>query len=178
MNRSNFNLNGHDYNLSHLNDRYWNLTQPASGDNEEKIYRIKIIFSCHCFTKGREDNDQPSLFYNEGREERTFCQTRYEASLQLLDHIYTLQNGYVFINDGGKKSRKQNYLKIPTATGNYEIYFTLSKSKDENADLNLFVQSAFFRTHGNARKLGKIRFTIAVYNTLIGKPVKAPPKHR
>lgn len=118
------------------------------------------------------------MLYCEKEEQRTFCLARYKASLTLRDHIVELQNGYVFINDGGKKSRKQNYLKIPTSTGNYEIYFTLSKSSDEKADLNLFVSSAFFRTHGNARKLGKVRFAVAVYNTVMGKPVKAPPKHR
>lgn len=178
MNRNKFNLNGVDYDLSHLNDYVWNLKQAASGDKPERNYRIKIIFSCHCFTKGRTETDLDSLLYSEKQEQRTFCLDRYKASLTLRDHIFELQNGYVFINDGGKKSRKQNYLKIPTSTGNYEIYFTLSKSSDERVDLNLFVQSAFLRTHGGAGKLGKIRFMIVVHKTLEGKPVKAPPKHR
>lgn len=178
MIRNAFNVDGKSYDLSHLNDVYWDLKQAATSDKAEITYQIKIIFSCHCFTKGLLEGAQSSLLYREKGEERTFCFERYKASLTLRDHLYELQNGYVFINDGGKKSRKQNYLKIPTSTGNYEIYFTLSKSTDEKADLNLYVQSAFFRTHGNAQKLGKIRFMVAVYNTVVGKPVKAPPKHR
>lgn len=178
MNRNAFNVNEEKYDLLHLNDYYWDLKQAASGDKPERNYRIKIIFSCHCFTKGIIEGKQTSLLYCEKEERRTFCLDRYKASLTLRDHIFELQNGYVFINDGGKKSRKQNYLKIPTSTGNYEIYFTLSKSSDKRADLNLFVQSAFLRTHGSAGKLGKIKFMIVVHNTQEGKQVKAPPKHR
>lgn len=178
MNRTEFNLNEKKYDLSHLNDYVWDLKQAASGDNPERNYRIKINFSCHCFTKGIVEGKQVSLLYCEKGERRTFCLDRYKASLTLRDHIFELQNGYVFINDGGKRSRKKNYLKIPTSTRNYEIYFTLSKSSYEGVDLNLFVSSAFFRTHGSAGKLGKIRFMIAVYNTVVRKTVKAPPKHR
>lgn len=178
MNRDKLYLNGEEHDLSHLDDCYWTLVQEATDSKPERNYIIKIIFSCHCFTKGREENDNSSLFYQEGSDKRTFCSIRYQQSHSLKSNIHSLQNGYVYINDGGKKSRKQNYLKIPTETGNYEIYFTLSKSSDDSADLNLYVQSAFFRTHGGARKLGKIRFTVAVFNTMNGKPVKAPPRHR
>ena len=176
MKRTETTLKDKVYDLSHLNRYTWLFTIPEKNGKPEQKYTILVDFGSHCFTKGHSEKHDQELNYTERNDLRTFCIDRHKESFELLSYIKAMETSFVFLNK--HKGQKQNYMRVPVASGNYEIYFKLTKSSSNNADLNLFVQSAFFRTHGENRKLGKIRFAIAVYNTANNKPVKAPPKHR
>ncbi|EHZ2651920.1 hypothetical protein [Vibrio vulnificus] len=174
MQRRPFRIDNQDYSLTHLEPFSWLYVIPAQNGKPEQRYVIRVTFSCHCFTSGREQHHPTHLHYEEDGDLRTFCVVRHEHSKQLKAHIQALHVGKVFINR--HKGSHQNYMRVPVGTQNYEIYFKLTRSKLDGVDLNLYVQSAFLRTHGAAGKMGKIKFMVAVHNTYHNKPIKAAPR--
>lgn len=162
-----FNFAGSQYCLRHL----WPCTQkyviPANKNNPEKSICVHVIFSLHCFTSGKKECANPALDYSDNRETRTFCFDRYHLSKLLPNIIKQLNQGKVF------HTGHATYLRIDNAAPeNYEVYFTLTKGKGEV--LNLFVNSAFKRTIGEAPFGGKVSFNILALNTLAGKKTKPP----
>lgn len=176
MNRQPIEINGIVKDLAHLRPHIWDYVIPEKDGKPAQPYRILITFSCHCFTKGYKDEHDNSLIVVEKGERRTFCEDRYTRSFDLLGHVKAMGPANVFINH--KKGQRQNYMRVPVPTGNYEIYFKLSRASKKGIDLNLYVQSAFLRTTGQSRKLGKIRFAVVVHNTHHNKPINPPPRHR
>ncbi len=139
----------------------------AKGDKPAQTYRIRIIYSLHCFTVMYQNSNDPALNYSDNRETRTFSYERYQLSFQLPKIIKTLEQGFVY------HTGKRNFLRIDNANGEQlEVFFTVQKSKESELDLQLYVQSAYVRTKGNSPKAGKIRFAIVAYNTLNNKPIK------
>lgn len=174
MGRAAFKLNDTTYHLTHLDPFSWVYVVPEKNGKPEQRYVIRVEFSCHCFTRARKDDHPPHLHYEEDGDLRTFCVERHAQSKTLKSHIQALHAGTVFINQ--HKGARQNYMRIPIGSQNYEIYFILTRSNLSGVDLNLFVQSAFLRTHGAAARMGKIKFMVAVHNTYHGKPIKAAPR--
>ncbi|PKH88314.1 hypothetical protein [Colwellia sp. Bg11-28] len=158
-----FVCDGITYPLKHLHPEIWEFTQAAKGDKPEKVYKIRIIYSLHCFTvKGGT-----KLPYSDNRETRSFCFTRYEDSKMLPEIIKTLEAGYVY------HTGRQNFLRIDQGTAKeYEVFFTVTRT--QGVDLQIYIQSAYLRTRGHTPKAGKIRFAIIAYNTLIGKKISPP----
>ena len=90
-----FVLRGRVYDLRHLNDFMMTVTIPKKDDKPEQCYEVKVIFGCHCFTRGLPlegcpDEEQ----YVDARERRQFDAERYALSIRLPDMIRKL---------GGKK---------------------------------------------------------------------------
>lgn len=155
------------FDLSHLHPQVWEFVQAGKGNKPARTYKIRIIYSLHCFTVKRTENGDDSLNYADNRETRTFCYDRYKRSSQLPAIIQTLGSGYVY------HTGRQNFLTIDNGNGEtFEVFFTVRKSKESNLDLQIYVQSAYVRTRGNSPRAGKIRFAIVAYNTLHNKPVK------
>jgi hypothetical protein len=157
---------GETYDLSHLWPDLWNYEQPANKNKQAKIYRIKITYSLHCFTKGKEDHHDPLLGYADARETRTFCVDRHKHSYGLPEIIRNIGNGYVL------HTGHRNFLRVDIGNSQYEVYFSITRSTENEVDLHIYVQSAYVRTHGGRPKAGKIRFTVIAFNTLHNKPIK------
>ena len=163
-----FSHNEVTYDLSHLWPVLWLYEQPATKNKQARIYRIRIIYSLHCFTKGKEDHHDPLLSYADAREARTFCVDRHNQSYALPDVIKNIGNGYVL------HTGHLNYLRVDIGNSQYEVYFSVTRSNEEGADLQIYVQSAYIRTRGGQPKAGKIRFSVIAFNTLNNKPIKPP----
>lgn len=149
---------GKVYPLNHLHPEIWEYVQEAKGDKPERRYRIRILYSLHTFTK--EGHYPP---YSDNRETREFCFDRHKVSAVLPEVIKTLGRGYVL------HTGRDNFLKLEDG---YEVYFTLLKSKEKVADLQLYIESAYVRTKGHTPNGGKIRFPVLCYNVLNNKKVK------
>ena len=156
-----------NYKLDHLWPETVTFTVPAKGDLPEKNYRVQIIYSLHCFTRGMKDTDCATLKYSDSKEDRTFCFDRYDYSFHLPKIIRALNEGYVF------HTNHSSYLRLDNNGPNhYEVHFTLSRTKQKEADLLLRVNSAFERTKGQTQKAGKVKFNILLKNTLLNKKTK------
>jgi len=153
---------GVTYTLKHLHPEIWEFTQAAKGDKPAIVYKIKIIYSLHCFTV-KDGTDRP---YSDNRETRNFCFDRYEDSKELPKIIKSLGSGYVY------HTGRQNFLRIQGVDKEYEVFFTVTKTKE--VDLQIYIQSAYSRTRGHSPKAGKIRFSVIAHNTLTGKKIKPP----
>jgi hypothetical protein len=79
-----FDYAGRQYDLSHLHPQSVEFVQPAKGSNPERVYRVQIIFSLHCFIRAADDTFADSgLLYRDSRESRVFDFRRYEFSHHL-----------------------------------------------------------------------------------------------
>jgi hypothetical protein len=173
-----FSHKGKQYDLDHLHPKTVNYFQPAKGTNPPRGYKVEVIYSLHCFTRGLEDwAPNPDLLYSDGRETRIFDFHRYELSRQLPGVIENLMSCKCFHTERG------NFFTIKALDdqGNkieYEIYFAASKSSKAGV-INLYIQSAYVRDakHRPSRPRvdpKPIGFPVILYNTLNRVPIKAP----
>jgi len=162
-----FNGGGINYDLTHLWPEVWVYTHVGVNGKPDLVYRIRIIYSLHTFTKGLEPNHDVAFNYADARESRTFCPDRYNKSLQLPKIMKNLDRGHIF------HTNSQNFMRIDNGAGlSYEVFFTVQRSSEVDNDLNIYVQSSYDRTRGNSPKAGKIKFSVIAYNTLHNKPIK------
>ena len=75
-----FEFQGVIYDLTHLYPKSVVYRQAASGDKSEREYRVEVIFSMHCFTRGKKDGEKTdhALLYRDSRECRVFDFRRYQ----------------------------------------------------------------------------------------------------
>ncbi len=166
------------YDLSHLHPFEMTLLQSASNDKPAREYQFVVSFGLHSFTRKVIDSEKndPALHYKDSRETRVFCFHRYEHSKYLPTIIKTVEKRKCY------HTGHSNYFIIELITQEkniveYEVYFAVSKSGQQKGKLNLFIQSAYTRDEIHKRgqpKKKPIRFQIIAFNTLIGKPIKAP----
>jgi len=154
------------------------LTFAARDGKPSQHYVLDVVFGLHCFTRanapGHGDGD-PALRYRDARETRTFCHRRYALSHRLPGVITSLLQRPCY------HTGKGNFLLLEwiDETGTrqeYEIYITVTRIKERGV-LRLYVQSAYVRdrTHiGSRPKRRALRTHVLLFNTLHGKPIKAP----
>jgi hypothetical protein len=54
-----------EYDLCHLHPKTVSYMQPAKGINPPRYYKVDVIFSLHCFTRGMEgETPDPELLYS------------------------------------------------------------------------------------------------------------------
>jgi hypothetical protein len=147
------------YDLSHLSPASFEITWPPKGDLPEKRIVVAVEYSMHCFTTGLKAG-QPGyvadLEYKDSREVRQFDLQRYEHS-KLLPGLLA-----VFATGSQKcyESRHRNYftsLAHPdgvTTAERFCIYFRLVKREKPDADLTLYIQSAYCK---EAPDTGRVR---------------------
>lgn len=164
------------YDLGHLNEFAYDLVVPAKDDKPAQTYRLNVMFSIHCFTRGpKKDESVPvALAYSDSRETRIFDFERYEQSKALRGIIETLNERKCFHDRHGSFY----VFEMQDAEGRktyYSVFFSVSKS-GQKAGLNLYVTSAHTRPESPyATNLKPIRFSVIVHNVWTGKGVKPAP---
>ncbi len=176
MRWASFSHGGKQYDLCHLHPVKVTYSQPAKGLNPPRFYKVEVIFSMHCFTRGMDGEiPDPALIYSDSRDTRIFDFGRYELSHRLPGIIDLLMTRKCFHTGRG------NYLtvEIVDAQGqhiDYEVYFTVSKAS-KGGGLTLYIQSAYGRDiahRANRPQRKPIAFPIILFNTLTGAKIKVP----
>ncbi|MDH2926617.1 hypothetical protein [Lonepinella koalarum] len=181
-----FQLNGCHYDLSHLNAFYWVFRQAAKGVLGEKIYRCVIEFSHHCFSKSPNihkgetlaDYDK-SLHYVTDKETRIFDMQRYHLSQQLPAILRNMDKQKCYFTSADDKFMTVSLQQLDGSMIDYEIYFSLKKSK--KYDVHIFINSAYARDEQYKHQQGQrpirrkpISFFVLLHNTLANKKIKRP----
>lgn len=168
-----FHYLGVAYDLTHLNPFDHAFIQDAQGDKPERRYDVQVIFGHHCFTEAVKPGDNPALFYAERREQRTFNVIRWELSRYLPTIIRGLMRRQVTHTHHGNFFVVE-LLSHAGDTVEYEVYFEVGQPSGK---LSLIVTSAFprdpARIHTRAKRR-PIAFGVILYNTLTGRPIRAP----
>lgn len=172
-----FQYGGTTYDLGHLHPCELMFQQAATQDKPAREYRVQVIYSLHCFTRGQKPGEpapDPALWYADAREKRIFDFHRYALSKQLPAIVAQLLGRKCY------HSGKGNFfvVELVTVAGQreeYEVYFDASRSTAKGC-VNLYVQSAYVRDqkHSNRPRRKPIRFEIILFNILNGRPISIP----
>jgi hypothetical protein len=171
-----FEFNGQKYDLCHLQPKTVTFLQPANATNMPRTYKVEVIFSLHCFTRGMQGSEHidHALCYSDRRETRIFDFRRYEFSRHLPGIVSRLMTCKCF------QTARDNFFtaELLDENGNkvsYEIYFTASKASREGI-INLYIQSAYVRDRAHSANrpppMKAIPFAIILYNTLHKPPLR------
>ncbi|MBR1175387.1 hypothetical protein JQ617_15600 [Bradyrhizobium sp. KB893862 SZCCT0404] len=158
-----FEADGATFDLSHLDQA---ITSIEIGGEE---HAILVEFSDHCFTEEAVADDPRPKFTPSTRTDGRFCEKRYQASLDIWEHIERAMKGPVWLGEDDR------CLIVKVGEGenpmHYVIPFTLQRWKgDERAKLKMRVRSAFIRDSGDrVATFGQVRFATLVQLTLKGK---------
>ena len=155
---------GRNYSFDHLKALTLNV---ADG---ERLLRILINFSCHCFTE-KFDGDMASA-YRHGGELRRLSAERSALSRHLPGMIQAIADKKVFF------TRETNYLTVELvdhdgASVRYTMFFDLKRAHDAAHDLVMTVESAYIKV-ALPRHLDKIRFSILARKVARGEKVRSP----
>lgn len=148
-------INGIKYDLTHLADFIYRF------ETEKNIFKIFVYFSCHCFSDEKFKYQNHLKFNCNNQKNHTelrgFCINRYNDSLNLKSYIINMiEKGRVYF------AERQNFMVIPHTK--YTIFFTLENKIKTNNQINLFIQSAYFKKDVKKDKNNNIPF-----NTLVQK---------
>lgn len=173
------------YDLSHLDPFYTEFIQPANQKNPERLYRCLIEFSCHCFTKspnihkGETLSDYPNnLHYQTEKEVRIFDLIRYELSKQLPHFLRKMDQYKCYFTSADDKFLTISIQDNNGEQSDYEIYFSLRKSK--RCDVHIFINSAYLKDKHYKNSAEKpirrkpISFFVLLKNTIENKKIKRP----
>lgn len=150
------------FDLSHLDET---LTSVEIGGEQ---HAILVEFSDHCFTEEAAPNDTRPQFTPSSRTDGRFCAKRYQASLDIWEHIERAMHGSVWLGE----SDRCLIVKLMPDEGEVPLYyvipFTLERWKgDERAKLKMRIRSAFVRdSNRHVATYGQVRFTNLVELTL------------
>lgn len=167
-------VGGVTYDLSHLHPFDWEVQIPGKGNSPDLALTVRVTYGLHCFTRSAEDGErvEADRWYRDSREDRVFCELRWELSHQLPQIIATLQERRC-IHTGREEFIT---LEVPHQgrTLEYAVFFTVTKaSKAEGVHLNLFVNSAHER-HDPLKHKKPIKFHFILLNRYQGKKIKPP----
>ncbi|MGE4499790.1 MAG: hypothetical protein AB7C96_05520 [Hydrogenovibrio sp.] len=162
MRHPNLTHNGEVYDLSHFNPYTFDF-ELRTEEFKDAPVRIKVIFSVHCYAKKSVEGDPQELIRQDHRgEDRTFCPSRYKDSLTVRDEISKM------VQEKVRHTGGTNFFYLPNGV---ELYFQVIKSKSDDADLLLRIQSMYTRTVGNPPNAGMIPFFKIVYQTMKGNKI-------
>ena len=170
-------IQGRNYNLDHLHPFAYDFVVPAKGDKPERKYHINVIFSLHCFTRGRQSGEviPAGYSYKDNRETRIFDLARYEKSFDLPGIVTSLSRRKCF-HDPHDKFYVVEFINDQGQKKYYAVFFELSKAGKKKG-LNLYISSAYVRDDmPYGRNLKPIRFDILVHNIHTGKRIRRPHK--
>ncbi|MDA8152614.1 MAG: hypothetical protein M0003_07840 [Acidithiobacillus sp.] len=168
-------MGGNVYELDHLHPLLWEVTIPAKAQNAERVLKIVVSYSMHCFTRkpSTDEDVAADVWYSDSREKRVFDSGRWALSKRLPSIIADLERRRCL------HSGREEFITVDMVEDGrkfeYAVFFTVTKAnKTEGADLNLFINSAHERI--DALKYKKpIKFFVILLNRLLGKPIREAP---
>lgn len=133
--------------------------------------RIKVTFSCHCYTEAYDDkaHKDRDVVLDQGNRKRAVCPVRFEHSKLLPGLIAALPDSHVYLTP------ESNYVRLATADGEeYRVYFNMKPFGVEGYDLRMFVESAYQPDKPGlpASKMQKVRFKVMIDKLLKGERLK------
>lgn len=164
-------IKGVVYDLSHLDSFDFELRV------NKEYFKIKVIFSHHCFTEKRLKHHTPDFFYHhKGDNKRAFCMNRYTLSLALPKTIQTLGNATVY------HSEQNNFFFVRTSTisnlnGPYIIFFKPIISRSSTVDVAMHINSAYLKPNMTQEGSG-INFTTLIEATANNRKIYPGKKQR
>lgn len=165
-------IDGKVYDLRHLHDFRLEV-KPKFED--APVYKVRVSFGFHCFTRELRDEDAPDLHLTHGGEKRCFCADRYSLSKELAEMIRFAANGRVYFTD------RANFLvveSLPQQNAPYVAFFNFEKAKKvDGYDAAMFVTSAHLRPNLPDR-LPAVSFATLVDYRIQGKQLKRPEPRR
>lgn len=150
-------------------------TSPKDGQIQER-YRVRVFFSCHCFTTLQKPGDDPRLEVTHAKSKhdpRSFNETRWELSKQLPSIVRDFMNRKAF------HTGKGNYVIVEILGRDgvpceYGVYFELNRNSREKR-LHLDIQSAYLHDDESRNRSGQrrpIQFKFLIHSVQTGKKVK------
>ena len=181
------NIDGDDYDLSHLQDSVYAFTIAATKGYLEINAEMLIQYSSHCVSTGPARGElfdfealgYDRLILDDRGNERCFCKARYTWSKHLPDIIRSLPGDRKCYFTG-----HQNWLSIEILDSQgvsqvYEVFFNLTRQG--NKHLRVYVESAYVRTAENNirrpssfRKEAKVRGKVLLAKKLRNQPISRP----
>lgn len=131
-----FEYAGQPHDLGHL-DCHEVVFQKEEGKDP---IRFVVTYGLHCFTKDDTEQNIP-LMYADGRESRTICLERYEASKRLRGLIESLDVATIYQVQGEVFF---TVTVLNTSSGQLEPFKICMAIFRENRLLRIHVTSAFF----------------------------------
>ncbi|MHB1704785.1 MAG: hypothetical protein ACYCSH_01875, partial [Acidithiobacillus sp.] len=168
-------MGGNVYELDHLHPLLWEVTIPAKATNSERVLKIVVSYSMHCFTRKPSAGEivAADARYSDNRETRVFDSGRWALSKRLPSIIADLEKRRCL------HSGREEFITVDMVEDGrkfeYAVFFTVTKAnKTEGADLNLFINSAHERI--DALKYKKpIKFFTILLNRFLGRPIRETP---
>lgn len=133
-----FQHGGMTYSLSHLD------AHEIVYKGEKQDFTFVVTYGLHCFAKEATPYAIP-VVYKDGREEKTICMERYEASKQIRHILVNLPNMRLF-NTAAEKYFTLEMMN--SATGQLEPYKICIAFYKEKRLLRMHILSAFFVQRG------------------------------
>lgn len=133
-----FEHGGASYSLSHLD------AHEITYKGQKKGYTFVVTYGLHCFAKEDTPYAIP-VVYQDGRENKTICMERYEASKQIRQILDNLPSQKIFNTDG---DRYFTLNMMNSATGLSEPYKVCIAFYKEKRLLRMHILSAFFAKTG------------------------------
>jgi hypothetical protein len=159
-----FEIEEEAFDLSHLDETV--ISVEIGGEQ----HTILVEFSDHCFTEDALPGDERPKFAPSTRKDGRFCVKRYQASLNIWEHIERALRGSVWLGE----SDRCLVVKLTAGEGqdplHYVIPFTLERWKgDKRGKLRMRVRSAFMRDSSRrVATFGQVKFATLVELTLKG----------
>lgn len=159
---------GIEYDLLHMESFETQFEVKLSKSDPVTTVNAKIVFSNHCFSRTRTDDDADRhVIAVEKYEERVFCANRWEFSKRLPDIIREL--GYKGCLQGGSKEilYRQEDRSNPRDHDGWYICMRL----DFKAGLEIWIRSTHWRPNRpiDIRSHGETRFCILLSGYLKGR---------
>ncbi|WP_369600456.1 hypothetical protein AAIA72_11460 [Hahella sp. SMD15-11] len=182
-------IDGTRYDLSHLQDAWYDFVIEASGRYAELKGTLLVQYSSHCVSWGPKrgeridfniQGEQRRIIDDKGVH-RCFCNRRYQLSAH-LPHIFE-----TFADRWCLFTGYENWLTIEVLgpagePQEYEVYFRVTKQS--RSLLRIYVESAYVRDKGygdqkhTKHRRDKVRAKVLLAKKLRGEPVRRPSRGR
>ena len=134
---------GVNYSFEHLAPR--NVVIAGEGREGGDIV-VRISFKSHVFSKSLPFRGEEFDFRDENDQKRSFCLTRYRASLTLAQTCEDLLVNNAPTWESRDRNRKSNLaiVEAPLVSGeHYAIFYYFFPSRKDGVDVEMVVKSAF-----------------------------------
>ena len=179
-------VDGKRFDLSHLQDAYYDFTIEASGKYPEISFSVLVQYCSHCISWGPRTGEEIDFtIHGEDRRiidekgiHRCFSEVRYELSLNLPSIFATLtQRSCLFTG-------RVNWLTIEVLDPSnkrleYEVFFRLTRQ--DSKLLRIVVESAYVRDPAkfgnkqvNFNRRDRVRAKVLLAKKLRGESVRRP----